>query len=323
MDAYKLRPALYYPYIHVRDERWLKSTLLTVGSVRRIVPEDFEVHDLDEIRPYAEVTGPDDHPLLDIEHPHSYEVYIAQKEISDAIGSHEPLLRNLTRETAAREFESDQSFQIHRAKAFELIGFLEERELAWPCERRVTHPEDWVCVHPVLGEAIMTQTAIAIAETKGLDAVTTSWRVHRATSSTATGALMRSILEAAEAPKDEAPDPAATLSQMVMETTFDLDALSASDIASILRDSPPLTDFLARLRGMTEDLPPIADDAELRRRLTPKVAEVRDEWERWKRGTWWDAARSLTDVANYRSPEAVSTLLGASSIALVGVGTGL
>ena len=32
------RAALYYPYIHIRSEHWLKATLLWVPCVKRIVP---------------------------------------------------------------------------------------------------------------------------------------------------------------------------------------------------------------------------------------------------------------------------------------------
>jgi hypothetical protein len=34
--------ALYYPYIHVRDERWLKMALLYWDRIRRIVPHGFK-----------------------------------------------------------------------------------------------------------------------------------------------------------------------------------------------------------------------------------------------------------------------------------------
>jgi hypothetical protein len=41
------RPALYYPYIHVRteDELWLKATLLLHPSVIRMVPRDYAPED--------------------------------------------------------------------------------------------------------------------------------------------------------------------------------------------------------------------------------------------------------------------------------------
>ena len=52
------RPALYYPYIHVRSEHWLKATLLCIPVVKRIVPETYEPEDEPIIRRYTEIKGP-------------------------------------------------------------------------------------------------------------------------------------------------------------------------------------------------------------------------------------------------------------------------
>ena len=48
------RPALYYPYIHVRGENWLKATLLDVPVLKRIVPETYLVT---QHEPELEVPG--------------------------------------------------------------------------------------------------------------------------------------------------------------------------------------------------------------------------------------------------------------------------
>src|SRR4051794_11430979 len=39
------RPALYFPYIHIRDDNWLKAAALYWPTVRRIVPHDYPKHD--------------------------------------------------------------------------------------------------------------------------------------------------------------------------------------------------------------------------------------------------------------------------------------
>src|SRR5882762_5637745 len=39
------QPGLYYPYIHVRDEAWLKAAALYWPSLRRIVPWGYRKHD--------------------------------------------------------------------------------------------------------------------------------------------------------------------------------------------------------------------------------------------------------------------------------------
>jgi hypothetical protein len=49
------RPALYYPYIHIRSEDWLKATLLCVPVVKRLIPENYDPEDIGDIAPYAKI----------------------------------------------------------------------------------------------------------------------------------------------------------------------------------------------------------------------------------------------------------------------------
>ena len=58
------REALYYPYIHIRDEEWLKKTLLVVAGMARMIGAGFT---------------PDDSPLV--------------KELSTQRHGQKPLLR--------------------------------------------------------------------------------------------------------------------------------------------------------------------------------------------------------------------------------------
>jgi hypothetical protein len=74
------RDALYYPYIHVRDVNWLKATLLCFPQVRRIVPKDFSLNDLPEVRPFLEVTGARGEPLVAAEPAYHYSA--AQERLS-------------------------------------------------------------------------------------------------------------------------------------------------------------------------------------------------------------------------------------------------
>ena len=41
------RQGLYYPYFHVRDERWLKVAALYWPKIVRIVPADYQTRDSD------------------------------------------------------------------------------------------------------------------------------------------------------------------------------------------------------------------------------------------------------------------------------------
>ncbi|AWK12570.1 hypothetical protein DDQ41_30735 [Streptomyces spongiicola] len=48
---------LYYPYFHVRDERWLKMSALYWPAIVRIVPEDYAIRDSRTVRVLADQAG--------------------------------------------------------------------------------------------------------------------------------------------------------------------------------------------------------------------------------------------------------------------------
>jgi hypothetical protein len=48
---------LYYPYIHFKDDGWVKLTALYWDRMGRIVPKDYPVHDSDTVTELAEETG--------------------------------------------------------------------------------------------------------------------------------------------------------------------------------------------------------------------------------------------------------------------------
>jgi hypothetical protein len=47
------RLGLYYPYFHVRDERWLKVAALYWPKIVRIVPAGYQTRDSDAVRALA------------------------------------------------------------------------------------------------------------------------------------------------------------------------------------------------------------------------------------------------------------------------------
>lgn len=60
------RDALYYPYIRIHSQNWLKATLLCFPRVRRILPENFTPFDVPEVKAFTDLRlGPADPlPLL-------------------------------------------------------------------------------------------------------------------------------------------------------------------------------------------------------------------------------------------------------------------
>ena len=79
IGTYQERSALYYPYIHIRSENWLKSTLLAFQRVDRIVPYPNTLRDEEIIEPYTRLRGADGKPLLDQAEFQTERVAAAQK----------------------------------------------------------------------------------------------------------------------------------------------------------------------------------------------------------------------------------------------------
>ena len=48
------RPGLYFPFIHVRDDDWLKTAALYWPSIRRLVPRRYPKHDSPTARTFSD-----------------------------------------------------------------------------------------------------------------------------------------------------------------------------------------------------------------------------------------------------------------------------
>lgn len=175
-DAFK-RPALYYPYIHIRSEHWLKATLLCVPAVKRMVPDEYTPEDLPNIVTYTKIKGLNG-TLLQTVPSYSPAADAAQRSLLVKLKEHED-------EILARYHRSQvsgpDSYWIHDAKFNgELLRYLDAKGLAW----QSADPTDayghrtWYALNPVLGSAIMTTLALSIASEEPYDIVTPSAEFH-------------------------------------------------------------------------------------------------------------------------------------------------
>jgi hypothetical protein len=172
------RPALYYPYIHIRSEQWLKATLLCVPTVKRIVPEDYLPEDQPTIRPYTSIVGPNG-PLLQAVPAYTPAANDAQQLLRYKLAEHAAEINERFNRSRA---PVPDKYWIHEAKfADALLDYLEEHNLAWHSE----HPQafgkrEWYALHPILGKAIMTTLGLSIAREQYYDIVTADGRYHEA-----------------------------------------------------------------------------------------------------------------------------------------------
>jgi hypothetical protein len=191
---------LYYPYIHVRDEAWLKATLLYFPHVLRMVPPGFETRDSDFAANLVHKPGARNEPLLG-----SYKLRSAATDeavdrftgrlLAD-IESNPSFAAQFSRKATREAYHGrDDDFQIHKSNASD--GFwskLRERGLIW----QVFQPDrdKWAAVHPILGEAFMATVAAAAARDQGLEVVTDSSRMHAVASSRDEDAIYKMLFTA-------------------------------------------------------------------------------------------------------------------------------
>lgn len=169
-------PSLYYPYIHIRSEHWLKATLLCTPVVKRIVPEAYVPEDLANIKKYTQIKGPNG-PLLQAVPAWSAAAYAAQLSLLDKLRTHGAEIDS--RYSHGRSPNPDE-YWIHDAKfSGELLDYLLAHDLAWPSQHSSAYgTRTWHALHPVLGGAVMTTLGLSIAREQGYDIVTPSIQFH-------------------------------------------------------------------------------------------------------------------------------------------------
>lgn len=325
------RDALYYPYIHIRDANWLKATLLCFPQVRRMVPPDFHLTDLEEIKPFRTVLGADGRPLLTEEFTamegYDSPIYRAQLRLLEALQANEALIKTrFSRTQTSREFPQEpDNFQMHTGKMLvPLADYLESRNLGWyPRTILSTSPDTrWLALHPRLGEAIMSVIAIAIARAKGLDIVTSSGRIHHGIAVLDETEIMDDLLERGEARSTASPaELADELAEVVLTTRFDVSRLTAEQVAELIKEGKDLRAFKTALLPIAQSLPDLTDPLERERRLRQKSDEVIDSWMSYRQSLPRFALDALVEVGDMTMPAIVSTVLAAGGAAIAATAT--
>ena len=330
MDTVPDRDALYYPFIHIRDANWLKAALLTFPQVRRIVPSGFTLSDLEEIRPFGKVRGATGTALLADEPAEMRSVQEAQERLLERLeAAPREALERFTRARAEAELAADSfAFHMHAGKMRPLLYFLRSHGIAWPARPASGGaPAEWFAMHPRLGEAIMSVIAIAIAEEKKLDIVTSSGRIHGALARLDDESIVAPLLggTAPKRPAEHAESNSVDeLCQAVMLTGFDLAKLTALDIAELQKDGRDLKRFKNELLKITAAIPDIADAHDRERRLQSAAGHVVDEWEKYKKSLPRFAQQALADPAGWKPAEALASVIpGSASSTLLTAGAGI
>jgi hypothetical protein len=311
------RGALYYPYIHIHDENWLKATLLCFGQVRRMVPDRFTKRDDATITPYGFLDGPYG-PLLDEARIHDPAVHQAQRVLREKFEANlDVIAERFKKENTPEEFQSGPaSFQIHRGKLLEsidetgLASLLESQGLAWQTTDQGDESRDeWLTMHPRLGKAVMSTLALAIERNEGLQIVTPSRLAHNNLLTNSEDQILETLLEIPKPPaQEDLGKKVDELAQVVITTGFDLTELKPEDIKALIDDGNDLQKFREAVASFAELIPGNMGPEFLRKAMQAKAEKLLDEWRESKFSSLMGGA--LLDLSVEKFPEKVGEKIG-------------
>lgn len=200
MDTYQ---ALYYPYIHFKNDAWLKLSALYWDKVHRIVPNDYATHDSDTVKSlgsFVDTIRPDGaHPAFGkafVEFISRYAPKLREK-YSLLHRAHWPVLPETQRPPMAGGTSGTDlrlGYVFYEKIDGEVRVALEQSGLALTDE----HDERWIGMHPRLAWVYMTALAEQIAGERGLRPLTDETRDHVAASGLSPERLAQALLGDAE-----------------------------------------------------------------------------------------------------------------------------
>jgi hypothetical protein len=283
--TYQERSALYYPYIHVRSENWLKSTLLAFQRVDRIVPYPNTLRDEEAIQPYITLRGADGKPLLHQAEFQTKRVADAQRVLFQRLKEKEAeLVERFSEDKVDLNYlEGEDAFQIHRGKILDYndCEWLIEKKLAWN-SRGIEERDifNWLTVHPNLGSAIMSVLALSVAKQDG-SIVTPSQHTHNTLLGNSEKQILAKLLDVPLSVDEQQNDGVAVqeMCQLIVLNGIDMTVLKPEDIQDmILKGGTDLRRFYGMLSGFSENIPPDLDEEMKRQRLDAKTEEVLEAW---------------------------------------------
>ena len=303
------RHALYYPYIHIRDENWLKGTILAFQQVRRIVPNRFTLKDQAITKPYSTLEGPAGQ-LLESLFVDAPQIHSSQVWLRNRISAHlDELTERYGYDAVPPEWQGGpQAFEIHVGKFLdpELLAILKSKHLAWH-SRETSEPDspNWVTLHPKLGSAMMSVLALAVARIHGLSVVTPSGAAHQQLLANREEEVFERRLEIPLPAGQEAAAEvsAEELAHVVFTMGFDLTRLSPEQICELLKEGKDLRSFRATVARFAARIPPGLGPGEKSKRLRQEAQAILDEWHDYTNKLPSFAKEALVDAALDKVPD--------------------
>lgn len=257
--------ALYYPFIHFRDDGWIKTSALYWDSVKRIVPDGIELRDSDDVKALRVVGFVQDvsptSALATVDALFSALLDSYGDRLTQALGVEN---RSSWSDNSYTLFHAPEGADPKLAYVFggkmtpQLLSTFHARGLI---ASRTDDPR-WIGMHPLLAAVYMTALAECLASTLGAHPITDDARDHIAICGGTIERVAAVLLDEVTPPEHHAPDLEQIMVTLALKNVVPDDA-SNVPISQIVH----LHEQLAEDRGLFQ--------AEVAR-LVANVAHLRD-----------------------------------------------
>jgi hypothetical protein len=213
-ESYKMVTyvGLYYPFIHFRDEGWLKANALYWDSMRRIVPSGARVHDTDEVKRLI------DDGFIQNKAPHQAAHEIAAP-FRALIATYGDALQARFAVINRESWTDDPDTRLYAPRSDPKLAYVFDEKMdqqllsdlfgAGLVTSRSDDPR-WIGMHPKLVEVYMLSLAVAMARGLGAHPVTDQSIDHIAVSGLTMDRLAATLLDlpghVMSAPADQPAD---------------------------------------------------------------------------------------------------------------------
>lgn len=344
------RAALYFPYIHIRDDNWLKAAALYWPSVRRIVPQGYPKHDSRTAETFA-----DEGVLRDVDpswrmDKFAFDLASAVHRNIDEVANQYGLSQARGADNHAEGRHVWEPWQettlawIHFQKIPpHVVDLLVARQVAvrgrtpnheghLVLHGEPTRPEDWIGMHPALASAYMTALAGEISDQSSFEPLTDQTDLRIATPHHDVRAAL-SLLLGQQANRDRATsaDGIETYVMLALQQVMpeNLDQITAEQIINCrTKLADELTNFRTHVDNMRQDLVELTQiPNELRRveAFTEHVAQTVEQplrkLERGMKQLKVPTIRELV-VASILGPPTANSLTDAGAAPIAGLAVG-
>lgn len=293
--------ALYYPYIHFRDEAWVKQAALYWDNVARIVPGGYgeRLHDGDVVKALRDEAG----VVLDRE-PEHHVVETVSEELCRVIDAHaDALAQHFSPDPFGGGDASRLAYIYHSKMDDVLVDKLLGTGLGTFRRSEGDADDEWLGVHQKIGQAYMTALASSLASRGELSVVSDDPRFAVAGCGFPVRQLFDNLIEddsPLEAVVGERAESMLGVAAIERVLPQNLDGVTVEEIVEFRRESVlERARYRDAISAATDHLEEVRDAEALRQHLEASGAQI--------------------DAAVKELEGKMNRLLGDSAIGVIGV----